>query len=75
MIWGCTITCNIKWNAPTGMVMMSFFIHRIASAASVCVTDRGPSAPARGLWDLGELRLLPKGAVLSLTLLLVWCLR
>ena len=40
-----------------------------------CVTCRGPSAPARGLWDLGELCLLLKGTVLSLTLLLVWCLR
>ena len=41
----------------------------------IYVTDRGPSAPARGLRDSGELRLLPKGAVLSLTLLLVRCLR
>ena len=39
------------------------------------VTDRGLSVPARGLWDLGELRLPPKGAVLSLTLLLVQCLQ
>ena len=41
----------------------------------IYVTDRGLSAPACGLWDLGELRLPPKGAVLSLTLLLVRCLR
>ena len=39
------------------------------------VMDCGPSAPARGLWDLGELRLLLKGAVLSPALLLVQCLR
>ena len=39
------------------------------------VTGRGPSVPAHGLRDSGELRLLLKGAVLSLTLLLVQCLR
>ena len=39
------------------------------------VTDhRRSSAPACRLRDLGELRLPPKGAVLSLTLLLVQCL-
>ena len=38
------------------------------------VMDRGPSVPAHGLRDLGELRLPPKGTVLSLALLLVWCL-
>ena len=43
--------------------------------SSIYVTDRGPSAPAHGLRDSGELRLPPKGAVLSPTLLLVWCLR
>ena len=37
--------------------------------------DCGPSVPAHGLWDSDELCLLPKGAVLSLALLLVWCLR
>ena len=35
----------------------------------------GLSALARGLRDSGELRLPPKGAVLSLALLLVRCLR
>ena len=39
------------------------------------VMDRGLSVPACGLRDSGELRLPPKGAVLSLTLLLVRCLR
>ena len=39
------------------------------------VTVCGLSALARGLRDSGELRLPPKGAVLSLALLLVWCLR
>ena len=38
------------------------------------VMDCGPSAPAHGLWDLGELCLPLKGAVLSLALLLVRCL-
>ena len=39
------------------------------------VTCHGLSVAAHGLWDLGELRLLLKGIVLSPTLLLVQCLR
>ena len=41
----------------------------------IYVMDHGPSAPAHGLRDSGELCLPLKGAVLSLALLLVWCLR
>ena len=39
------------------------------------VMCHGLSAPACGLWDSGELCLLLKGIVLSLALLLVWCLQ
>ena len=40
----------------------------------IYVTGHGPSASARRLQDSGELCLLLKGTVLSLALLLVWCL-
>ena len=42
--------------------------------ANIYVTCCGLSVPAHRLRDLGELCLPPKGAVLSLTLLLVQCL-
>ena len=52
----------------------AFFQEKSKICSKISVTGYGPSAPARRLWDSGELRLLLKGAVLSLTLLLVQCL-
>ena len=51
------------------------FIKDLNNPNYVYVTDRGPSAPAHGLWDSGELCRQLKGAVLPLVLLLVRCLR